>query len=84
MTLDDIQLPWTAIEALLLALVAHLRSQGFGTRMLSEPAPPFPVLRRLPASDWAGTMRAWSQLAPWRTTPSPWLDLALHITTPKE
>lgn len=83
-TLDDVQLPWTAIEAQLLALVAHLRSQGFGTRMLSEPAPPFPVLRRLPAGDWTGTMRAWSQLAPWRTTPSPWLDLALHITTPKE
>ena len=52
--------------------------------MLTEPAPPFPVLRRLPVGDWAGAMRDWAQLAPWRTQPSPWLDLALHVTTPKE
>lgn len=83
-TLDDVQLPWTVLETQRLVLVARLRSQGFGTRMLTEPAPPFPVLRRLPVGDWAGAMRDWAQLAPWRTQPSPWLDLALHVTTPKE
>jgi len=83
-TLDDVQLPWIAAAADLLRLVALLRGRGFGTRMLTEPAPPFPVLRRLPAQEWAPTMHDWGLLDPWRTQPSPWLDLALHITTPKE
>lgn len=83
-TLDEVHLPWTVADAELLRLVARLRGRGFGTRMLTEPAPPFPVLRRLPSHEWALTMRDWDLLDPWRTQPSPWLDLALHITTPKE
>lgn len=79
-TVDDVRLPWTAADAQRLQLVARLRGQGFGTRMLREPAPPFPVLRRLPVDQWATVMNSWSELDPWRTQPAPWLELALHIT----
>ncbi|GAA1435851.1 hypothetical protein GCM10009616_34010 [Microlunatus lacustris] len=80
-TLDDVQLPWTDRDAALLSLVIDLRSLGFGSRMLTAAAPPWPVLRRLPASSWAEVMNSWSQLQPWRAPASPWLALALHTTT---
>jgi hypothetical protein len=82
-TLDDVRLPWTDHDAALLHLVIDLRRLGFGSRMLTAAAPPWPVLRRLPASSWAQVMDSWSQLQPWRTPASPWLALALHTTTLK-
>ena len=81
-TLDDVHLPWTTAAADRLQVVADLRSRGFGTRMLEEPAPPWPILRRQPRADWILVMAAWVQLDPWRTPASPWLALALHITVP--
>lgn len=82
--LDDLRLPWSVRDAHLLRLVADLRGRGFGTRMLTRAAPPFPPLRRLPTADWAYVMRAWAWLDRWRTHSSSWLDLALHITTIEE
>jgi hypothetical protein len=81
-TLDDVHLPWTTADTDRLQVVADLRSRGFGTRMLEEPAPPWPILRRQPHADWIFVMAAWVQLDPWRTPASPWLALALHITVP--
>lgn len=81
-TLDDVHLPWTTADTDRLLVVAYLRSRGFGTRMLEEPAPPWPVLRRQPRADLVSVMATWCQLDPWRTPASPWLALALHITVP--
>lgn len=81
-TVDDARLPWTTQDAHLLRLVAELRSDGFGSRMLTCPAPPFTALRRLPAARWGDVMERWRELEPWRTPASPWLPLALHLTLP--
>lgn len=86
-TLDDVQLPWTGHDATRLNIVIDLRSLGFGSRMLTATAPPWLVLRRLPATSWGQIMHSWQQLQPWRTPASPWLALALHATStlpPKE
>lgn len=80
-TLDDVQLPWTARDAARLSVVVDLRRRGFGSRMLTEAAPPWLVLRRLPTTSWAQVMDFWAQLQPWRAPASPWLALALHATT---
>ncbi len=83
-TVDDAQLPWADTDAHRLSTVNELRTRGFGSRMLAGPAPPFRVLCSLPRDLWQPTMRAWDELAPWRTTDNPWLPLALHVTTPTE
>lgn len=80
-TLDDVQLPWTDHDAARLNIVVALRRLGFGSRMLAAAAPPWLVLRRLPATSWAHVMDSWLQLQPWRVPASPWLALALHATT---
>jgi len=79
---DDAQLSWTARDAGLLQLIARLRELGFGSRMLTAAAPPFPVMNRLDRSCWAEVLAAWGQLGPWRAPDNPWLTLALHVTTP--
>lgn len=81
---DDAQLAWTAQEARLLAMVVELRRAGFGTRMLREPAPPFPALSKLPRHRWGPVLDAWDQLVGWRSPDNPWLALALHVTTLQE
>lgn len=83
-TLADLHIAWTSEDAVRLEILTTLRSQGFGSRMLAEPSPPFSVLRRLPRSTWVNVMETWSKLTLWRTSPAPWLSLALHVTTPKE
>lgn len=80
-TVDDAVLPWGDSDAARLGELIELRGRGFGSRMLTEPAPSYHVLRRLPPDQWQPTMRAWQQLAPWRAPDSPWLPLALHVTT---
>lgn len=79
---DDAQLAWSTVDAHRLATVVQLRAQGFGTRMLRAPSPPYAVLRQLPTSNWAQAIDAWAQLKPWRTEANPWLEVALHLTTP--
>ncbi len=79
---DDAHLPWSGRDAELLSLVVQLRGLGFGSRMIAEPAPPFSVLRSVESARWAWVLDAWSQLAEWRAPPSPWLALALHVSTP--
>lgn len=81
-SIDDIHLPWRAQDAELLTLILELRADGFGTRMLSEPAPPFRVLQAIPSVKWQRILHIWDQLAPWRAPDNPWLPLALHLTTP--
>lgn len=78
-TLDDIQLPWPAAAAARTAATGRLRRRGFGSRMLTHPAPPWQALRRRPSGEWAAILHDWSQLEPWRPR-SPWLDLALYAT----
>lgn len=80
-TVDDAQLSWTAADAHRLHLVRRLREAGFGSRQLAEPAPPYPVLRRTPASSWTQLITDWALLTPWRTRQI-WLDLACAITIP--
>lgn len=79
---DDARLPWTDQHAQLLDLVEKLRELGFGSRMLTEPAPPFQVMRALPRDRWAWVLQAWEALAVWRPPDNPWLPLAVHLTTP--
>ena len=81
-TVDNAELSWTDREASLLGDVLTLRRAGFGTRMVREPAPPYTVLRRRPTATWAALLDAWARLAPWRSPDNPWLNLALHVTTP--
>lgn len=80
--LDDAHVGWSELDARRLATVVQLREQGFGTRMLRAPTPPYAVLRLLPAGTWAHVLDAWSHLEPWRTDANPWLEVALHLTTP--
>ena len=80
-TVDDAQLSWTAADAHRLHLVRRLRQAGFGSRQLAEPAPPYPVLRRAPASSWTQIITDWALLTPWRNRQI-WLDLACVITIP--
>lgn len=81
-SVDDANLTWTGAHAELLGLVHKLRSMGFGSRMLAEPAPSFRVLSSLPAEQYTTVLRDWEQLAPWRTPDNPWLSLAIHVTLP--
>lgn len=77
-TIDNIALPWSVGEVWLLGLVGQLRRLGFGSQMIAQPAPAWPVLRRHPQNLWPDIQSAWSELNPWRPQ-SPWLELALHL-----
>lgn len=81
-TVDDVHLPWRTEDATRLLVVAELRSLGFGTRMLTSPAPAFHVMSSLPPAQRLHVLQMWDQLRVWRTPDNPWLPLALHITTP--
>lgn len=80
---DDARLPWTDHHAHLLDLVGQLRELGFGSRMLTEPAPAFQVMRALPRDRWGWVLQSWNALAVWRSPDNPWLPLAVHLTTPE-
>jgi len=79
---DDVHLPWRAEDATRLGVVAELRSLGFGTRMLTSPAPAFHVMSSLSPAQCLHVLQLWDQLSVWRTPDNPWLPLALHVTTP--
>lgn len=78
--IDDLNLTWSAADAELLAVVDELRRAGFGSRMLTERTPPWPLLRRLPATDWPHLIANWQALDPWRLQSRPHLDLATALT----
>lgn len=78
-TLDDLAVPWRTSDAIALRTVGRLRSLGFGSRMLAEPAPAWSVLRQQPRSQWSRISADWASLQCWRPA-SPWLSLALHLT----
>lgn len=78
-TVEDAHLSWTGPDTHRLAAVRRLRAHGFGTRMLTAPAPPWAVLRRLSPADYASVLDDWRDLDPWRER-RPWLALALHAT----
>lgn len=80
-TVDDAHLPWTTGDAARLEAMHRLRELGFGPRMLTEPVPPWPVLRRLPGPSWQPTITDWDALRPWRARRL-FLDLALLATNP--
>lgn len=79
-TTDDARLPWAAGDVTRLEALLRLRGHGFGSRMLTDPAPPWPVFSRLTPATWPAVLADWDALKPWRTR-RPWLDLALHATT---
>lgn len=79
---DDAAVPWSAGDARRLRAVRELRGLGFGSRMLAAAAPAFQVLARLPAARYGEVLGLWAELDPWRVPGSPWLGLAIHITTP--
>ena len=78
-TVDDAQLPWTAADADRLAAMRRLRALGFGSRMLTEPAPVWSVLRKLPRNWVDQVLTDWAALDPWRSRP-PWFDLAVRAS----
>lgn len=80
--IDNAQLPWNVREVHLLRTVTELRALGFGSRMLTEPAPPYQVMSKLPPASWSRVLHAWDELAQWRAAASPWMALALHVTAP--
>lgn len=79
-TTDEARLPWTAGDTSRLAALQRLRTVGFGSRMLTADAPPWPAFRNVPADQWPQVLADWELLKPWRAR-TPWLDLALHATT---
>ncbi len=79
-TTDAAALTWSTSDAERLRHVVELRDLGFGSRMLTEPSPPYPVLRQVSPELHAHVVDIWSALNTWRTTAQPWLDLALHLT----
>lgn len=76
-TVEDACLPWTGADATRLGVMRRLRALGFRPRMLTEPAPAWSVLRRLPRTWWSQVGADWDLLEPWRTR-RPWFDLAAH------
>jgi hypothetical protein len=78
-TVEDAHLSWSAHDVARLEAIRRLRGRGFGSRMLTAPAPAFPALRRLSPASYGEVMQDWATVAPWRER-RPWLDLALHIT----
>lgn len=76
---DDARLPWTASDVDRLAAMCRLRALGFGPRMLTEAAPAWPVLRRLPHSRWSQILGDWSRLELWRSR-RPWFDLGVQAS----
>lgn len=80
--LDDTTVTWTAADAGRLEATLRLRRHGFGPRMLTQPAPCWDVLYSIPRNHWAAITLDWNALNPWRATP--WLPLALYLTTIKE
>jgi hypothetical protein len=79
----DACLPWTGQDAHRLKVMLRLRDDGFGSRMLAAPAPPFPVLRRLPRRRQVAVLQDWAALEAWRAR-RPWLDLAARLTAPHQ
>jgi hypothetical protein len=80
-TTDSATIPWTSADSTRLAAMTRLRDDGFGTRMLRQPAPAWQVLHTRPTEHWSRILADWAQLDAWRHRP-PWLDLGLHATTP--
>lgn len=78
-TIEDAHLSWASADVDRLAALRRVRRLGFGSRMLTAPAPPWAVLSRLPAEIYPELLADWAALAPWRER-RPWLDLALHVT----
>lgn len=73
-------MPWRAGDVARLAAVTRLRSAGFGTRMICQVAPAYPVLAALDTHRVPAVLEDWAALAPWRRGGA-WLELALHATT---
>lgn len=80
-TTDDATLRWGPGDAARLHAIQRLRRCGFGGRMLSAPAPAWPVLRRLGPRARAEAVTDWARLDPWRAA-VPWMRLGLHVTVP--
>ena len=80
-TTGDETLRWGPGDAARLHAMHRLRRGGFGGRMLTAPAPPWPVLRRLDPAARAEALTDWARLDPWRAA-TPWMRLGLHVTVP--
>lgn len=78
-TVDDTQLPWGEQDARRLAAMGRLRALGFGSRMLTAPAPAWTVLRRLPRNWWQQVTDDWAALDVWRAR-QPWFELAVRAS----
>ncbi len=77
-TTDNGQLSWTDADAARLRAATALVDDGFGSRSLHEPVPPWPRFRHIPSPDQAATLALWQELTPWRESPM-WLTLAQRI-----
>lgn len=78
-TVDDATVTWSALDAARLQAMHRLRGYGFTRAALESPAPPYPLLRTLPPSQWGAVQTDWDILRDWRS--SPWFALGLYLTT---
>ncbi|SDY64000.1 hypothetical protein SAMN05661080_04136 [Modestobacter sp. DSM 44400] len=78
-TIEDAHLSWAPADVERLAALRRVRRLGFGSRMLTAPAPPWSMLSRLPAENYPALLADWAALDPWQSR-RPWLDLALYAT----
>lgn len=80
LAVDGLVLRWDARAAERLRDVAWLRGEiGATWPQLGQPAPPARLLTSRPSDQWAPIMRAWEQLADWRSVPPLW-DAARILT----
>lgn len=68
-TTDDAYLPWREHEVALAATLTRLKSLGFSETAISEPAPRWGVLSKMPAVQKVEVLDLWNRLDPWRTQP---------------
>ncbi|MFV8161102.1 hypothetical protein ACNQVK_03020 [Mycobacterium sp. 134] len=80
LAVDGLVLRWDTRAAERLRDVAWLRGEiGATWPQLGQPAPPARLLTSRPSDRWAPIMRAWEQLADWRSVPPLW-DAARILT----
>jgi hypothetical protein len=78
---DDETLPWTTSDADRLDIYEWLRSCGFSSVALTEPAPRVQVLRRLDLDATRRVLSVWPALDPWRAHPA-YMHVASTATRP--
>ncbi|WP_257226594.1 hypothetical protein [Rhodococcus opacus] len=78
-TTDDSHLTWSESDAARLTVMSRLRRLGFTETMLSDEAPRYAILHRVPADQWAMVFDDWERLDAWRHA-DPWWQVRIHAS----